>query len=54
MGTQTTFSASSKSRVLAGCSVTIIMSRDSAPKWKAHKDMEIDVNGLGAKQLINA
>ena len=30
------------------------MSRDSAPKWKAHKDMKIDVKGLGAKQLINA
>ena len=30
------------------------MSRDSAPKWKAHKDMGIDIDGLGAKQLIDA
>ena len=30
------------------------MTREPAPKWKALKDMEIDVKGLGAKQLINA
>ena len=54
MGTRTAFGASSKTRVLCGSSVTTIMSRESAPKWKAHKDMEIDVEGLGTKHLINA
>jgi ribosomal protein L5 len=54
MGTRTAFGASSQSRALRGPPNTTIMSRESVPKWKAHKDMEIGVKGLGTEHLINA